>query len=119
MNREKGNGKAFFFQLLKRMQNSMVLKHSGDQVPFAFSCTRFGGRTYGLIVCFTPSGCEVNLPRFGTDTLCNCFPCLLNGFPGLLTNRIQAGGIPVLVREIGQHGVQCRRADAGGSGITA
>ena len=43
------------------VQNSMVLKGSGNNVLFALLSTQHGGRHDGLIVCLTAAGGEVDL----------------------------------------------------------
>ena len=108
---------ALFFQLRQGVQHGVVFKLGGDQVPLALPGAQAGGGDDGLIVGLGAAGGEIDLPGIGVEAAGHGLPGLLQRLLGVLTEGIQAGGVAVLLGQIGQHGVQRGFGNAGGSGV--
>ncbi len=109
--------KALFFQLVQGVQHGVVLEFGGDQVLFALPRAQAGGGDDGLVVGLRAAGGEIDLFGLGVEAFGDGLPGSLQGLGGVLAEGVEAGGVAVLLRQEGQHGVQRGLGHAGGSGV--
>ena len=101
MHIQKGDLKALPFELLQGVQDGMVFKGSGDDMPLAPLQPKLCGGEEGLVVRLAAAGGEYKLPGIG----------------GLLTGGVEAGGIAIDPVQKGEHGVNGGGTHFGGCGV--
>ena len=112
-----GDFKALFFQLCQGVQHGVVLKGRGDDVGLAPQFAPAGGGADGLVVGLAAPGGEVNLFRPAVETLSHGLPGLFQGLGGPLAQGVEGGGVAIVLRQIGEHGLEGHRAELGGGGV--
>ena len=68
-------GKAFRLQSFERVQNSMMLHGSGNDMAFALLLTESRSADKRLVICFAAAGCKENFLRSTIQYLCHLLPC--------------------------------------------
>ena len=116
MHVQQGDLIALFLQTLEGVQHRVMLKLGRDQVLFALARAQAGSGHNGLVVGLAAAGGEVDFPGAGgAQAGGHGGPGLRHGLGGLLGEGVEAGGVAVILGQVGQHGVQRGLADAGGS----
>ena len=95
----------------------MVLKDSGDDVLFPLTLPKTGSRENRLVICLAAAGGKQDLLRLAAQLPGDLCPCLLEGLVGPLPHGVEAGGVAVLLVEVGQHGRNGLRTHFRGSGV--
>ena len=83
---EQLNGKALFFELLKRVQHGVMLERGRNDVLFAFAFAEARGGENGLIVGLAAAGGEVDLARGSVQAFRDALACAEQRPGCLLTN---------------------------------
>ena len=109
--------KALFFQSVQGVQHRVMLKGGGNDVLFALASPQTGGRDDGLVIGFAAAGGEDDFPRLAAKSLGYLGTGFFQHFLGLLTYRVEAGGVAVVIIKACDHGVFCRVTHTGGGGI--
>ena len=117
MHIQKGDLKALPFELLQGVQDGMVFKGSGDDMPLAPLQPKLCGGEEGLVVRLAAAGGEYKLPGVGPDTGGDALSGLCQGLGGLLTGGVEAGGIAIDPVQKGEHGVNGGGTHFGGCGV--
>ena len=102
--------KALLFQPRKRVQNRVMLERGRDDVLFALPRTEHRGRDERHIVRLAAAGGEGQLPRLAAELPGDRLPRGIERLCRLLPCAVQAGGVAVDLRQIGQHGFDRRAA---------
>ena len=87
---QKCDFKALFFQLLQRVQNSMVLKGGGNDVLLAASLSQPRSRQDRLIVRLAAAGGEGDFFRGSAYACRDSLPRVCQCFSGHLSGRMEA-----------------------------
>ena len=114
---EERDLKALLLQTVQRVEDGMVLKLGGNDVPLPLPGAEAGRRDDGLVIGLAAAGGEGDLLRVGVQIMGNGLTGGLHGFLRLLAKGIETGGVSILFGQVGQHGVEGGLAHAGGGRI--
>ena len=101
------------------MEDGVVFDGTGDEAGAAVGFPPGGSGAEGLVVAFTASGGESDLPGPAAQQPGDGFPGGDQGPGGFLPQGIGAGGVAVLFCKIRQHGLQDLGQDPGGGCIVS
>ncbi|MPM29641.1 hypothetical protein SDC9_76181 [bioreactor metagenome] len=96
------------------MQNGVVLKLRGNNVPLVFLRARSRGGTQGLIVGLAAAGGEGDFAGVAVQPFCKYLPGQGQPLRRLLPHGVQAGRIPIKLLKAWQHGSKRRITHGGG-----
>ena len=95
-----------------------MLEGCGDQVFPALLCAVICRRADGCIIRLTSAGGEDDLTRIGgAEAFCHAGAGVLQVHLGFLPDRMQAGGVSVLIFQCPYHFFESRRAHGCGGGV--
>ena len=93
-------------EIAERVADGMVLDRRGDDsMPAGLAGP--SGAFEGEVVRLRAAGREDDLARLGVEARRHALVCLVEGGPRLSPERVRAGRVAELLREEGQHRVEC------------
>ena len=114
---EERDLEALLLEAVQGMEDGVVLKHGGDDMPLPFPGAEAGRGDDGLVIGLAAAGGEGDLLRVGVEVMGNGLTGGLQGLLRLLAEGIETGGVSIQVGQVGQHGVEGGLAHAGGGRI--